>query len=153
MKSNLLIIMTLLLLVLGIIAVIITFFSNQSASVIIEWETASEIDTAGFNLYRSEEVDGTYNKINSKIIPPSNDPFSGGKYKYTDESLISGQVYYYRLEEVEMNGNRSTLGSIEVKAGYDMLMIALITGFVLIFILTSLFFTIKIIRNSKIQAE
>ena len=33
--------------------------------VILEWTTESEIDNAGFNLYRSKSEDGEYIKINT----------------------------------------------------------------------------------------
>lgn len=70
----------------------------------ITWETASEVDTAGFNLYRSESPDGPWVKINDALIPPSEDPVSGGKYSFKDESAESGKTYYYQLEEVELSG-------------------------------------------------
>ena len=39
--------------------------------VILAWATESEIDNAGFNLYRSESENGNYIKINNSLIPSS----------------------------------------------------------------------------------
>jgi hypothetical protein len=84
--------------------------------VIVQWNTESEIDTAGFNLYRSEFVDGPYEKINNALIPSSSDPFAGNSYSYDDADVIAGQTYYYQLEDVDKTGNTSTHGPIEVTA-------------------------------------
>ena len=41
----------------------------SNREVIITWPTESEIDNAGFNLYRSESENGEFTKINSSLIP------------------------------------------------------------------------------------
>ena len=92
--------------------------ASQGAT--ITWETASEVDTAGFNLYRSTSPDGPWEKINDQLIPPSEDPVSGGKYQYVDESAEPGQTYYYQLEEVELGGNTTRFDPIELKTGSGM---------------------------------
>jgi hypothetical protein len=58
--------------------------------VIVEWTTESEVDTAGFNIYRSESAEGPYIKINPELIPSSPDPILGGKYVYTDTNVVAG---------------------------------------------------------------
>ena len=74
------------------------------AQVTLDWKTASEINTAGFNVYRSESVDGPYVRINSQLIPASTDSLVGGKYEYQDTTVSPGKTYYYQLEDVEYNG-------------------------------------------------
>jgi hypothetical protein len=89
---------------------------SDSSVVIVEWTTESEVDTAGFNLYRSESVEGPYRKINPELIPGSSDPLLGGKYVYTDTDVVAGQTYYYKLEDVELDGTTTVHGPIEVVA-------------------------------------
>ena len=89
--------------------------SNQGATV--TWETASEVNTAGFNLYRSDNPDGPWEKINDQLIPPSDDPVSGGKYKFVDKSAEPGKTYYYQLEEVELSGNATRFDPIKLETG------------------------------------
>jgi hypothetical protein len=84
--------------------------------VIVEWTTESEVDTAGFNIYRSESVEGPYIKINPELIPSSPDPILGGRYIYTDTNVVAGRTYYYKLEDVELGGTTTMHGPIEVVA-------------------------------------
>lgn len=90
--------------------------SFRQASVIVEWSTASELDTAGFALFRSESPTGEYMRVNTDIIPASTDPLTGGSYQYEDRQVVAGQTYYYQLEEVEFSGQTTRFGPIEVVA-------------------------------------
>ncbi len=71
---------------------------------VLDWTTASELNTAGFNLYRSENANGPFIKINAQLIPASPDPLTGGKYEYLDKDVVAGHTYYYQLEDVEVSG-------------------------------------------------
>ena len=84
--------------------------------VVVEWTTESEVDLAGFNLYRSESPDGPYVKVNATLIPGALDPLLGGKYAYTDTNVVAGHTYYYKLEDVELDGTTTLHGPIEVVA-------------------------------------
>jgi len=84
--------------------------------VIVEWTTESEVETAGFNLYRSENPDGPYVKVNPALIPGASDPLLGGRYVYTDTNVVAGRTYYYKLEDVELDGTTTLHGPIEVMA-------------------------------------
>ena len=72
--------------------------------VLLEWETASEIDNAGFNLWRGETEAGSYTQINAHLIPARGSPISGASYSYLDESVSNGVTYWYKLEDVDLHG-------------------------------------------------
>ncbi len=92
--------------------------SACAAPVRVEWSTETEMNTAGFNLYRSESADGPFDvKVNEQLIAPATDPLTGGKYQYVDKTARAGVTYYYRLEEVERNGSANNFGPISVRAG------------------------------------
>ena len=92
--------------------------SGCAAPVRVEWSTETEMNTAGFNLYRGESTDGPFDvKVNDQLIPPAADPLTGGKYQYVDKTARAGVTYYYRLEEVERNGGTNDFGPISVRAG------------------------------------
>jgi hypothetical protein len=79
----------------------------------IEWETATEIDNLGFNLYRSEADGGPYVKLNDALIP-SQAPGSsiGAVYTYTDSLVQPGFTYYYKIEDVDAFGVSTLHGPI-----------------------------------------
>jgi cell division protein FtsL len=88
----------------------------QQATIKIEWSTASEVDTAGYNVYRSNEHDDGFVRINSSLIPASQEPLTGGRYSLDDENLVPGRIYYYVLEDIDMNGLATRHGPIEIEA-------------------------------------
>jgi hypothetical protein len=86
------------------------------ASVVIEWATANEVNTAGFNLYRGDSPAGPFTLVNSSLIPASSDPLTGGQYRYEDTSVQAGRTYYYQLEDVEYSGATTRHGPIRAAA-------------------------------------
>ena len=92
--------------------------SGCTAPVRVEWSTETEMNTAGFDLYRGESPDGPFDvKVNDQLIPPSNDPLTGGEYRYEDKTAAPGVTYYYQLREIEKTGAVNTYGPISVQAG------------------------------------
>jgi hypothetical protein len=73
----------------------------------IKWETASEIDTAGYNIYRADSADGNYAKINGAQIPAKGSATEGAAYKFVDWSVESGKTYYYKLQDVDTSGTKT----------------------------------------------
>jgi hypothetical protein len=121
---------------------------SRQATVIIEWSTASELNTVGFNLYRSTEPQGEYILINAELIPASEDAWTGAEYSFVDSGLTPGVTYYYMLEDLDATGQRSKNGPIEVKAnGRGRLELGL-AGFSLFIGLWGLVLSIKTHRRS-----
>jgi hypothetical protein len=82
----------------------------------VEWSTETEMDTAGFNVFRGESPDGPFDvKVNAELIPPSPDPLRGGAYSILDRSARPGVPYYYQLQEVEKTGQVSLHGPIQAQ--------------------------------------
>ena len=79
----------------------------------IRWVTGSEIDTAGFNIWRLSEG-GEYRKINSSIIVAKGSPGAGASYSYLDGSANAKTAgrYFYELEEIETSGRSNFYGPI-----------------------------------------
>lgn len=97
---------------------LLLFGAGCTAPVRVEWSTETEINTAGFNIYRGESPDGPFDiKINQQLIPVSPDSMTGGKYSYVDNATQLGKLYYYQLEEVARNGTQTKLKVTPARAG------------------------------------
>jgi hypothetical protein len=81
----------------------------------IQWTTASEIDNTGFNIYRSETRNGMYVKINNALIPAEGSPAQGAAYEFTDTGVQNRKVYFYKLEDFDVNGSSVMHGPISVE--------------------------------------
>jgi hypothetical protein len=88
-----------------------------ATTVRVEWSTESEVNTAGFNLYRGESPKGPFDvKVNEQLIPPSADPLLGGEYRFADKSARPGKTYYYQLQEIEKSGAANFYGPVESRS-------------------------------------
>jgi hypothetical protein len=82
-------------------------------SVLLNWQTASELDILGFNLYRATAPDGARVKINATLITSRVPPGSqfGASYSYKDTVLLDGTLYYW-LESVDIHGGTHLTGPV-----------------------------------------
>ncbi len=79
--------------------------------VAVQWATATEIDNAGFNLYRASTLAGPYEKINSQLIAAVG---AAAHYEYVDTEGNAGD--FYRLEDIDLNGVATRHVPIKAKA-------------------------------------
>ncbi len=109
---------------LGPTAVILSNFASsfdlETASVELSWETNSDADIMGFNVYRSDEISLNPVKINIEMLPV-NQPGSmeGYLYSYTDAEVEFGQPYTYWLDVVDFGGQTSRHGPVSQLAGFQ----------------------------------
>ena len=83
-------------------------------AVLLSWETATEKDNAGFNLYRSLAATGDYVKVTSDLIPAEGDAFTGASYEFVDADVTAGNTYYYKLEDISIYGVSTFHGPIDI---------------------------------------
>ena len=76
----------------------------KAGKVILQWNTESETDNAGFNIYRSESENGEYIKINDSLIPAQGSSTQGASYEFIDTDVKNRKTYYYKLEDIDLNG-------------------------------------------------
>jgi large repetitive protein len=95
---------------------------SDGKSVILSWETTSEVNNLGFNLYRATSIDGERKKVNAELIPTLVNPGSlfGAIYSYMDAGIKNNKTYYYWLEDVDISGKTTGLTgpeSVKIVAG------------------------------------
>lgn len=85
----------------------------RNAAIQLTWETASEADSLGFNVYRAESVDGPRVQLNDSLIA-SQAPGSpvGASYQFVDETAEPGISYYYWLEALDVQGDSTFHGPV-----------------------------------------
>jgi Peptidase family C25 len=81
----------------------------------VEWQTASEIGTAGFSVLREDEAKGGFVRLNEKLLPPVIASTQGGMYRLRDPGAVAGETYTYWIEEVEAAGTLRRYGPYRVK--------------------------------------
>ncbi len=52
---------------------------------VVSWETASEVGTAGFNVYRAPLSESAVVRVNPELIPSEGDEMVGAAYRYADD--------------------------------------------------------------------
>ncbi|MBN2381575.1 hypothetical protein JXQ70_01710 [bacterium] len=86
---------------------------SERGKAIIEWETGSELNTAGFNIMRTSASNSDLVvQVNDSLIPATGSSASGDYYSFVDNSVKVGGTYYYFLEEVELNNTKTRYGSV-----------------------------------------
>jgi hypothetical protein len=102
-------------------AITLIFFNAlpQDGRVILLWETATELDNAGFFINRSTEQDSGFQRINDKIISPRGDGISGATYEHADSDVVNGTLYWYKLESIDLNQNSSFFEPVSAIPGTD----------------------------------
>jgi len=105
-------------------AVSLLYFQGQhnGNSVLLEWATATELDTAYFFLERSAAEGGPYHMLESIGLVPSDAPpdgLSGAVYeRQDDDGIVPTIPYWYVLVEVESSqGLESRTDPIRVAVG------------------------------------
>ncbi|NOZ70497.1 MAG: hypothetical protein GXP38_01055, partial [Chloroflexi bacterium] len=83
----------------------------QGNAVLVQWETASEVNSLGFNLYRRRLPAGHEVRLNANIIPAQGG-ITGATYQFLDTNPPPAAGYQYRLEEIDSRGQATSFTPI-----------------------------------------
>ena len=81
----------------------------SNRKVILNWQTESENNNTGFNIWRAER----FKKINQELIASRGTETIGAEYDFVDEWVLNGKRYFYWLENVDTNGISSFHGPVK----------------------------------------
>lgn len=102
-----------------IVPVELTYFRStvQNGNVTLSWRTATEVNNNGFEIQRAmitkynEQVPRQYNTI--AFVKGNGTTAGENYYSFTDRPDMSG-LYYYRLKQIDFNGDINYSEEIEV---------------------------------------
>ena len=99
------------------LAVTLAAFDAQpyGEGVLVTWETVSEINNTGFNLYRAEEAAGPRDLL-AFLASPAPGSLPGASYSYEDTPLTAGQTYWYWIEDISPGGTATLHGPVNATA-------------------------------------
>lgn len=83
----------------------------------LSWETRSEVDVAGFHVWRATASDAEYARLTGSLIPALGGPSEGAEYVYEDADAPLGEACLYQVEEVGYGGESAFHGPVEAEAG------------------------------------
>jgi hypothetical protein len=86
-------------------------------SVLLQWETGSELNNAGFHLWRARTAEGKYTRITKALVPATGSPSMGAKYSYEDSAVARGKSYHYKLEDIDTSGKSTFHGPAHAAVG------------------------------------
>jgi hypothetical protein len=96
-----------------------SFIAESGKScVFIRWITESEINLAGFEIFKSSHKENGYistsdYKFNPDLLGHGNSSIKH-EYLYIDHNVLIGQSYWYYLVDVALNGQRTFHGPVHV---------------------------------------
>lgn len=92
----------------AIVLILILIFAGQllfmPPAVHVSWQTETETDSAGFNLYRYEAGSAVQLQLNEGLIVSQGASLSGAAYSFKDRTVKRSKTYVYSLEEVGLDG-------------------------------------------------
>ena len=83
--------------------------------VVLNWTTESELDNAGFNIYRSETLTGTFTQVNAALIQGAGTTAERQQYEWKDTTAKPNVSYYYRIEDVSFSGVQEQLQTVRMR--------------------------------------
>jgi hypothetical protein len=79
----------------------------SDSKVTLQWKTESEVDNAGFNVWRAE-----FEKINTSLISAKGSPTQGVSYQFIDKNVQNRKMYLYKLEDIDLKGTSTMNGPV-----------------------------------------
>ncbi len=87
---------------------------NLDGVVKLQWTTQSEQNNVGFNIYRSTSAKDGFKKINGSLIAAAGTSATPNSYSFIDDRLQDKGTYYYRLEDIDIEGQTNHHGPVTI---------------------------------------
>ena len=88
---------------------------HTDAGAVLKWITESELDNAGFYIYRSETKDGEFKVVNPTMVQGAGTTSEQNEYTWTDTTAKPNTVYFYQIEDISHAGVRKRLATVRLR--------------------------------------
>lgn len=109
----------------------------------VYWETGSQYDLAGFNVFRNEGDNNSDVKLNEFLIAIQGNRNSGYSYQFIDRDIRFWKRYNYVIEAVKLDGTSESVEQISVGPNLW------VTGFFLISIFSGVMLSMIVLLRRK----
>jgi hypothetical protein len=86
--------------------------ADQRVTNTARWTTASEANTFGYDVYRSDSEDGKFARVTKKPVLGNGTTSETHKYEFVDDSIDPCKDYWYYIEEITTAGERSKFTTV-----------------------------------------
>lgn len=86
--------------------------TSEQDGVVVRWETARELDTEGYHVWRRTQPDEESTRVTTKLIPAEGGPTERAKYSHVDSQADPREEHEFKLEEVEHSGRSTFFGPV-----------------------------------------
>lgn len=88
---------------------------HTDIGVVLKWITQSEVDNAGFYIYRSETREAEFKVVNPTMIQGAGTTSVRNEYTWTDTTAKPNVAYYYQIEDISHAGVRKKLATVRMR--------------------------------------
>lgn len=88
---------------------------ESAVGITLLWQTESEVNSAGFHVWRSDREETGYVRITTALIPSHGNTSSRHEYTFLDKGVEKGKTYWYKIEEISTDGESVFYGPIYVQ--------------------------------------
>jgi len=86
--------------------------ASRKSGITLTWQTESELNCAGFHVWKSEQEISGYQKITSTLIPGHGNTSVANLYTHIDREVEDNVIYWYKIEEISMDGKSIFMGPV-----------------------------------------
>ena len=78
----------------------------------LSWTAATEQGVFGYLVYRSDQRDGPFRRLNERIVRVPGDGLEQHSYTYEDRAVEPGRTYYYYLDVISRAGAKQRFSGV-----------------------------------------
>lgn len=79
----------------------------------LKWTTASEASNFGYDIYRSENKDGPFERVTKSLIEGAGTTDLISRYEFQDDTIDPRKPYYYYIESISVDGVRKRFSPVK----------------------------------------